>query len=99
MELAAAYATLANQGLRVEPYLIERITARDGTVLEQHVPQASQVVQPEVAYVLTHMMRGVIDRGTAGSAANLASTSPARPAPPTTTPTPGSSATRRATRS
>ena len=71
MELATAFSTLGNQGLRVDPYMIERITARDGTVLEQHVPQASQVVQPEVAYVLTHMLRGVIQRGTAGSAANL----------------------------
>jgi penicillin-binding protein 1A len=71
MELATAFSTLGNQGLRVDPYLIERITARDGSVLEQHVPQASQVVQPEVAYVLTHVLRGVIQRGTAGSAANL----------------------------
>jgi penicillin-binding protein 1A len=71
IELATAFSTLGNHGLRVDPYLIERITARDGTVLEQHVPQASQVVQPEVAYVLTHMLRGVIQRGTAGSAANL----------------------------
>ncbi|HEX2463533.1 MAG TPA: PBP1A family penicillin-binding protein, partial [Thermoanaerobaculia bacterium] len=71
MELATAFSTLGNQGLRVDPYMIERIAARDGTVLEQHVPQASQVVQPEVAYVLTHMLRGVIQRGTAGSAAKL----------------------------
>jgi penicillin-binding protein 1A len=71
MELGGAFATLANQGLRVEPYMIERITARDGTVLEQHMPAASQVVQPEVAYVLTHMLRGVVQRGTAGTAAKL----------------------------
>jgi len=72
MELATSYATLGNQGMRVEPYTIERITSRDGTLLEEHVPRASQVLQPEVAYVLTHMLRGVIQRGTAGSAAGLA---------------------------
>ena len=71
IELAGAFATLGNQGLRVEPYTIERISTRDGTVLEQHMPAASQVVQPEVAYVLTHMLRGVVQRGTAGSAAKL----------------------------
>jgi membrane carboxypeptidase/penicillin-binding protein len=69
--VATAYATLGNQGLRMEPYWIERVAERDGTVLEEHVPQASQVVQPEVAYVLTHMLRGVILRGTAGTAADL----------------------------
>jgi penicillin-binding protein 1A len=71
LELATAFATLGNQGMHVEPYLIERITARDGTVLEEHLPTASQVIQPEVAYVLTHMLRGVILRGTAGTAAKL----------------------------
>ena len=55
MELATAFSTLGNQGLRVDPYMIERITARDGTVLE-HTPQASQV-QPEVAYVDPHAAR------------------------------------------
>ena len=71
IELAGAFATLGNQGMRIEPYMIERISARDGTVLEEHLPRASQVVQPEVAFVLTHMLRGVILRGTGGSAAAL----------------------------
>ncbi|HVR28184.1 MAG TPA: PBP1A family penicillin-binding protein [Thermoanaerobaculia bacterium] len=71
VELASAFATLGNQGMRIEPYFIEYITTRDGTVLEEHAPRASQVVSPEVAYVLTHMLRGVIQRGTGGSAASL----------------------------
>jgi penicillin-binding protein 1A len=72
LELAAAYATFANQGLYVEPYLIERVAARGGAVLEEHLPQARKAMEPAVAYVLGRMLEGVIDRGTGGSAADLA---------------------------
>jgi penicillin-binding protein 1A len=65
MELAAAYATIANQGVHVEPHLIKKITEPDGHVLEQHFPASYLSTSPGVAYVLTHMMEGVIDHGTA----------------------------------
>ena len=65
LEVAGAYATIANQGLHIEPYLIERITDQDGQVLKQHFPATYSATRPEVAYVLTHMMEGVIDHGTA----------------------------------
>jgi penicillin-binding protein 1A len=65
LELAAAYATIANQGVHVEPHLIQKITEPDGHVLEQHFPASYISTSPGVAYVLTHMMEGVVDHGTA----------------------------------
>ncbi len=65
MELAAAYATIANQGVYMEPKLMERITGSDGQVLEQRFPATYSSTTPATAYVLTHMMEGVIDHGTA----------------------------------
>ncbi|HEX7185154.1 MAG TPA: PBP1A family penicillin-binding protein [Thermoanaerobaculia bacterium] len=65
MELASAYATIANQGMHVEPYVIEKVTGSDGQVLEQRFPASYVSTNPSVAYVLTHMMEGVVDRGTA----------------------------------
>lgn len=65
IELAASYAAIANQGTHIEPYMIERISSPDGQVLEQHFPTAYTSSDPAVAYVLTHMLEGVIDRGTA----------------------------------
>jgi len=65
LELAASYAAIANQGTHIEPYMIERISAPDGQLLEQHFPTAYTSSDPAVAYVLTHMLEGVIDRGTA----------------------------------
>ncbi|HPA95136.1 MAG TPA: PBP1A family penicillin-binding protein [Thermoanaerobaculia bacterium] len=71
MEVAAAYAAIANLGIHLEPYLIERVTTREGVALEEHQARASKVTEPEVAYVLLHVLEGVIDRGTAASAARL----------------------------
>jgi penicillin-binding protein 1A len=65
LELAASYAAIANQGTHIEPYMIERISSPDGQVLEQHFPTAYTSTDPAVAYVLTHMMEGVVQRGTA----------------------------------
>ncbi len=65
-------------------------------LLEENVPQGREAVSPELAYVITHMLRGVVERGTGQAAKSLGSPGGRpRPAPPTTTRTPGSSATRR----
>jgi penicillin-binding protein 1A len=71
LELAAAYAAIANQGLHVEPYFIEEIVDPSGRVLEQHRTQARKAMDPEIAYVLSHMLEGVIDRGTGSEARHL----------------------------
>lgn len=71
IELAAAYATLANQGVMVRPYFVERVQAPGGAVLEQHRADATKAMEPAVAFVLTSMLEGVVDRGTAGRLADL----------------------------
>ena len=64
------------------------------------VDKREQVLDPMTAYQITSMMEGVVQRGTAhGRCARSASRSPARPAPPTTRRTPGSSASRPTSRS
>ena len=42
MEMVGAYATFANQGLRMKPFLIDRITDRDGNVDRGGAPQATR---------------------------------------------------------
>lgn len=71
LEMAAAYATFANQGLHVEPHLIERVTARDGRVLEEHRTRASKAMEPQIAHLMTRLLSGVIDRGTGKTAAAI----------------------------
>jgi penicillin-binding protein 1A len=68
LELTSAYGALANQGEWLPPTTIRYITDAEGKLLEEHVAEPREAVPPETAYVMTHMLRGVVERGT-GSAA------------------------------
>ncbi len=70
-EMVAAYATFANQGLRMKPFLIERITDREGNVVEQAAPHASDALRADTAFLMTSLLRGVVERGTAVRARRL----------------------------
>lgn len=70
LQLASAYGTIANQGVHAEPMAIVKVVDRNGTVLEQQIPKQKAVIDEKVAYVLTDMMRGVIERGT-GTGASI----------------------------
>lgn len=64
-EMVGAFATFANQGLRMQPMLITRIADRDGNTLEEPRPQAHDAVRADTAYLMTSLLRGVVERGTA----------------------------------
>jgi penicillin-binding protein 1A len=70
LELTSSYGALANQGLWLPPTTIRYITDAQGKLLEEHVPEPKEAVSPETAYVVTHMLRGVVERGT-GQAARV----------------------------
>ena len=71
IEMTSAYAAFANQGLRMKPLLVERITDRDGNVIEEARPQARDAIRADTAFILTTLLRGVVQRGTAAKAASL----------------------------
>lgn len=71
LELAAAYAAIANQGTYVQPYLIERVESSDRRTLERHQATTRPTTDERIAYVLAHMLEGVIDRGTGSAARDL----------------------------
>jgi penicillin-binding protein 1A len=65
LELAGAYAAIANQGTFVQPFFIERVESRNGLSLDEQQPATRHATSPEVAFVLSSMLEGVVDRGTA----------------------------------
>jgi penicillin-binding protein 1A len=77
MELTVAYATLANHGIRVTPYLVERVEDRYGATLEEHAPESTPVVDERHAFLITHMLESVFDFGTARTARNWGFQAPA----------------------
>jgi penicillin-binding protein 1B len=68
LKLAAAYTAFANLGERVEPRVIAHAANADGEVVLGEARQARQVVKPTTAYMITDMLRDVIDHGTARAA-------------------------------
>ncbi len=64
LELTAAYGTFANGGLAVPPVFITRIVGPNQELVEENLPRASRAVSPELAYVMTSLMQGVIQEGT-----------------------------------
>src|SRR5437763_6655173 len=70
IELTSAYGALANQGQWLPPTTVRYVTDAQGKLLEEHLPDPREAVPPETAYVITHMLRGVVERGT-GQAAKV----------------------------
>lgn len=64
LEMAAAYNSFANQGVYARPRYIRRVTDATSKVLEEGAPELAEAVSVQTAYLVTHMMEGVIDRGT-----------------------------------
>lgn len=64
MEIASAYGVLANNGIRVEPTAIVKVVDRNGKVIEEYIPKEKVVVNERSAFLLTDMMKGVINNGT-----------------------------------
>ncbi|MBN1179307.1 MAG: PBP1A family penicillin-binding protein [Anaerolineae bacterium] len=57
LEMVGAYAVFANQGIRVPPTPILRIEDADGDVLvDNSAPSGEQVIRPEHAYLITHIL-------------------------------------------
>src|SRR5579884_601834 len=65
LEIAEAYTTFANGGVRVTPYMIRSVRDQNGrTVLENH-PVETRVLDPRIAYMMTNLLEEVMRTGTA----------------------------------
>ena len=65
LELANAYSTIAAGGLGAEPIFVRKVVDADGTILEENTAQLHRVVPSGAAFVVSHMMRSVVEEGTA----------------------------------
>jgi penicillin-binding protein 1A len=71
IEMTAAYNVFANQGVYVKPQMIRKIVDQTDRVLEEQTPQLSEATQPQIAYEIAYMLRGIVLRGTAYEAHTL----------------------------
>jgi penicillin-binding protein 1A len=64
LEMASGFATFATGGIRHDPYWIARVEDAYGHVLEEQIVAGRKSLDPEIAYQVVDMMRGVVDHGT-----------------------------------
>lgn len=69
LELASAFGAYANHGVLTRPRSIKKVLDKEGKLLERRPMEVEQAVSPEVAYVITSLLKGVCERGTARAVA------------------------------
>src|SRR6202045_2966526 len=64
LEHVSAFTVFPNDGIRIDPHMIRRVTSYDGALLEEAHPEVHDVVSPDVARTMTAMLEEVIQFGT-----------------------------------
>jgi penicillin-binding protein 1A len=70
-EQVASYAVFPNDGIRVEPRLIRKVSNFDGIVLWEDKPSVDEVISQETARTMMLLLKGVTEHGTGAAAAQL----------------------------
>ena len=71
VETTSAYSVFPNQGVRMKPLGVLKVVDRAGNLLEENRAESMDVIRADTAFVVTNLLRGVVDRGTAAAAASL----------------------------
>ncbi len=71
LELSAAYGVFSNGGERAKPISIQYVEDQHGKILIENQVEREQVLDENVAYLVTHLMEGVIKYGTGRRAVSV----------------------------
>src|SRR5712672_4227674 len=71
LEHVSAFTVFPNDGIRIDPHMIRRVTSYEGALLEEAHPEVHDVLSPDVARTMTAMLEEVIRFGTGIQARQL----------------------------
>ena len=77
LEVAVAFSTLANGGVRPRPLAVRNVIDQNTKVLEKRDVRSEQVISPQLAFMMNDLLKGVLDRGTGAMARRWGFTRPA----------------------
>ena len=77
VDMAAAYTTFANGGTRLSPILVNSVRNAQGDVIANYSTERKEVLDPRIAFVMTRMLEGVVNFGTAYGVRERGFTAPA----------------------
>jgi penicillin-binding protein 1A len=64
IEHVSAFTVFPDDGIRIEPFMIRKVTSYDGALLEQAQPAIHDVISPDIARTMTAMLEDVVNLGT-----------------------------------
>jgi penicillin-binding protein 1A len=71
IEMVSAYSAYPNQGVRMEPRYMLEVKDRAGNTIEQHRPEPREAIRADTAYIITSLLEGAVQHGTAAAARSL----------------------------
>jgi len=71
LENTSAYSAFPNDGIRVIPRYLRKVSDYDGAILEEKYPEVQEVVSERTARIMTSMLREVVTHGTAVAASRM----------------------------
>jgi penicillin-binding protein 1B len=77
LEMAGAYTIFANDGVRIDPWMVASVRSANGDVMDDYTPESKPLLDPRVAYLTTVLMENVINAGTGGGVRAMGFTAPA----------------------
>jgi len=77
LEVAVAFSTIANGGVRTRPLAVKLVMGQNAQPLEKRDVRVEQVINPQLAHMMNYILKGVLDRGTATAARRMGFTRPA----------------------
>ena len=67
IDMAGAYTVFANNGIHLKPWMLSSVRNPNGDIVADFTPEASQVLDPKVAYLTQSLMENVMTYGTAST--------------------------------
>ena len=77
LDMAGAYTTFANGGVRIDPWFVASVRSANGDVLNDYPPNSKPILDPRVAYLTLSLMENVINCGHGARIRSLGFTAPA----------------------
>ena len=77
VDMTSAYTTFANGGVRLSPLFVNSVRNAKGDIIVNFATERNEVLDPRVAFVMTNMLEGVVNFGTAYGVRQRGFTAPA----------------------
>ena len=70
-EQVSSYSVFPNDGIRITPHYIRRVSSPDGSPIQDHAPEVREVISVDIAREMMRLLQAVVQHGTAAAASSM----------------------------